>query len=192
MLAPWKKSYDQTRQCIEKQRHYFANQGPSSQSYGFSSSHVWLWESDYKESWAPMNCCCWIVVWSRFLRVPWNVRRYKQSIVKEISPEYSLEGLMLKLKLQYFGHWFKEPTHWKRPCCWERLKAGGEGKGRGWHAWMASVMQWTCVSVGSGSWWWTGSLVCCTLWGLKESYMTEWLNWLYLAWENVGEQNLPL
>ena len=63
-----------------------------------------MWELDYKESWAPMKWCCWIVVWSRFLRVPWTVRRSKQSILKEISPEYSLEGLMLKLKLQYFGH----------------------------------------------------------------------------------------
>ena len=62
MLAPWKKSYEQSRQWIKKQRHYFANKGPSSQSYGFSSSHVWMWELDYKESWAPKNWCFWTVV----------------------------------------------------------------------------------------------------------------------------------
>ena len=104
MLAPWKKGYDQPRQHIEKQRHYFANRGPSSQSYGFSSSHVWMWELDYKGSWAPKNDAFELWCWRRLLRVPWTVRRSNQSIPKEISLEYSLEGLMLKLKLQYFGH----------------------------------------------------------------------------------------
>ena len=101
----WKKSYDQPRQLIKKQRHYFANKGPSSQSYGFSSSHVWMWELDYKESWAPKNWCFWMLwCWRRLLRVPWTSRRSNQSILMEISCEYSLEGLMLKLKLQYFDH----------------------------------------------------------------------------------------
>ena len=104
MFAPWKKSYDQPRQLIKKQRHYFANKGPSSQSYGFSSSHVWMWELDYTESWVPKNWCFEPWCWRRLLRVPWTARRSNQSILKEISPEYSLEGLMLKLKLQYFGH----------------------------------------------------------------------------------------
>ena len=72
--------------------------------------------------------------WRRLLRVLWTARRSNQSILKEINPEDSLEGLMLKLKLQYFGH----QTHWKRPWCWERLKAGGEGDNRGWDGWMAS------------------------------------------------------
>ena len=74
------------------------------------------------------------------------------SILKENSPEYSLEGLMLKLKTQYVGH----PTHWKRPWCWERLKAGGEGDDRGWGGWMASPTWWTWVWVNSRCWWWTG------------------------------------
>ena len=77
-------------------------QGRSSQSYDFSSSHVWMWELNYKESWAQKNWCFWTVVWRRLLRVSWTARRPNQSILKEISPEYSLEGLMLKLKLQYF------------------------------------------------------------------------------------------
>ena len=98
------ESYDQPRQHIQKQRHYFANKGSSSQNYGFSSSHVWMWKLDYKESWVLKNWCLWTVCWRRLLRVPWTTRRFNQSILKEISPKYSLEGLMLKLKLQYFGH----------------------------------------------------------------------------------------
>ena len=83
-------------------RDYFANKGPSSQGYGFSSIHVWTWELNYKESWVPKNWCFWSAVWRRLLRVPWTERRSNQSILKEFSPECSLEGLMLKL--QYFGH----------------------------------------------------------------------------------------
>ena len=138
----------------EEKLWWFANKGPSSQSYGFSSSHVWTWELDYKESWAPKNWCFWTMCWRRLLRVPWTTRRSNQSIVKEISPKCSLEGLMLKLKLQY--SWCEELTHWKRPWCWERLKAGGEGGDRGWDGWMASLTRWTWVWVDSGSWWWTG------------------------------------
>ena len=98
MLTPWKESYDQPRQHIKKQRHYFANKGPSSQGY------VWMWDLDYKESWAPKNWCFWTVLLEKTLRVPWTARRSNQSILKEISPGCSLEGLMPKLKLQYFGH----------------------------------------------------------------------------------------
>ena len=94
--------------------------------------------------------------WRRLLRVPWTARRSNQSILKEISPEYSLEELMLKLKLQYFGTWCKELTHWKKPWCCERLKAEGEGDDRGWDGWMESPTRWTWVWASSGSWWWTG------------------------------------
>ena len=101
--SPWRDSYDQPRQHIKKQRHYFANKGPSSQRYGFSSSHVQIWELDYKaEHWRIDAFELWC--WRRLLRVPWTARRSNQSILKEISPEYSLEGLMLRLKLQYFGY----------------------------------------------------------------------------------------
>ena len=115
--------------------------------------------------------------WRRFLRVPWTARRSNQSILKEISPEYSLEGLMLKLKLQYFGHLMQRMTPWKRPWCWERLKAGGEGDDRGWDGWLASPTQWTWVWASSGSWWWTRKLACCSPWGHKELDTTERLNW---------------
>ena len=104
------------------------------------------WTIDAFESWC----------WTRLLRVLWTARRSNQSILKEISPEYSLDGLMLKLKLQYLATWCEELTHWKRPWCWERLKAGGEGDDRGWDGWMASPTWWTWVWASFGSWWWTG------------------------------------
>ena len=87
-----KKSYDQLRQHIKKQRYYFANKDPSSQNYSFSSSHVWMWELDHKESWVPKNWCFWTVVLEKTLKSPWTARRSNQSILKEINPEYSLEG----------------------------------------------------------------------------------------------------
>ena len=113
---------------FKSHRHDFANKGPSSQSYGFSHSYVWMWELDYTDSWALKNWCFWTVVLEKTLESPWTVRRSNQSILKEISPEYPLEGLMLKLKLQYFGHLMRR--------CWERLQAGGEGDDR--DSWMAS------------------------------------------------------
>ena len=96
-LAPWKKSYDQPRQLIKKQRHYFANKGPSGQSYDFSSSHVWMWELDYKESWAPKNWCFRTVVLEKTLKDPLDSKEVKPVILDEINPEYSMEKLMLKL-----------------------------------------------------------------------------------------------
>ena len=89
---------------LKKERHYFANKGPSSQGCGFSNGHVWMWELDCEESWVPKNWCFWTVVLEKTLKSPWTTRRSNQSILKEISPGCSLEGLMLKLKLQYFGH----------------------------------------------------------------------------------------
>ena len=114
------------------------------------------------------------------LRVPWTARRSNQSILKDISPEYSLEGLMLKLKLQYLGHLIQRTDSLERPWCWEKLKAGREGDNRGWDGWMASPNQWTWVSASFRSWWWTGSLACCSPWGHKQSVVTEQLNWIQL------------
>ena len=120
--------------------------------------------------------------WRKLLRVPWTARRSNQSILKEISPECSLEGLMLKLKLQYFGHRMRR-TDWKRPGCWEILKAGGEGDDRGWDSWMASLTQWTRVWVNSGSWWWTGRPDMLPSMGsqrMGQDWVTE-LNWTELT-----------
>ena len=120
-LTPWKESYDQPRQHIKKQRHYFAKKGPSSQGSGFPSGHVWMWEVDYKESWVLKNWCFWSVVLEKTLQSPLDC--------KEISPECSLGGLMLKLKLQYFGH-----LMWRDDSFEKTLKLGKtEGRRRrGW------------------------------------------------------------
>ena len=104
MFTPWKKSSDQPRQHIKKQRHYFADKGPFSQSYGFSSSHVWNHSWNIKKVEHRRTDAFELWYWRRLLRVPWTARRSNQSILKDISPEYSFEALMLKLKLQYFGH----------------------------------------------------------------------------------------
>ena len=109
MLTPWKESYDQTRQHIKKQMHYFGNKGPSSQGYGLSSNPYWFFQYGCK-SWTIKKAehrrieAFELWCWRRLLRVPWTARRSNQSILKEISPGCSLEGLMLRLKLQYFGH----------------------------------------------------------------------------------------
>ena len=132
MLAPWKKNYDQPRQHIKKQRHYFTNKGQSSQGYGFSSSHLWMWELDYKESWALKYWCFWTVVLKKTLESPLDCHP---------------KGII---------HPKGELTFWKGSWCWERLKAGRKGEDRGWDGWMASPTRWTWIWVGSGSWWWTG------------------------------------
>ena len=189
MPASWKKSYDQPRQHIKKQRHYFANKGPSSQSYGFPSSNVWIWELDYKESGAMKNWWFWMWCWRRLLRVPWTARRSNWSIIKEISPEYSLEGLMLKL--QYLATWWEELTHWKRPWCWERLKAGGEGDNRGWDGWMPSPTRWIWIWLGFRSWWWTGRPGVLQSVGsqrVRHDWVTE-LNWSNYPWHFSQNQN---
>ena len=154
MLTPWKESYDQSKQHIKKQRHYFANKVPSSQGYSFSSSHVWMWELDYKkaehrriDAFEPW--CC-----RRLLRVLWTVRRSSQSILKISS--CSLEGLMLKLKLQYFGHLMRRANWFEKTLMLGKIKGRRIGGNRGWDGRMASPTQWTWVWVGSGSWCWTG------------------------------------
>ena len=157
MFTPWKKSYDQPRQHIKKQRHYSVNKGPSSQGYGFSSGHVWIWEFDYKESWVLKNWCFWTVVLEKTLESPLDC--------KEIQPVHpkgnqswiftgrtDVEGETPVL----LATWCEELTHLKRSWCWGRSKAGREGDNRGWDGWMASLTQWTWVWVNSGSWWWTG------------------------------------
>ena len=94
--------------------------------------------------------------WRRLLRVPWTARRSNQFILKEISPEYSLEGLMLKLKLQYFGHLIQRTDSFEKTLILGKIEGRKEGDDRGWDGWMASPTQWTWVWVDFGSWWWTG------------------------------------
>ena len=152
MLAPWKKSYVQPRQHSKKQRHYFANKCLSSQGYGFSSSHVWMWDLDYKESWAPKNWCFWTVVLEKTLGQQGD----------PTSPSSRKSVLNIHWKdwcwslLQYFGHLMGRTAYWKRPWCWERLKAGGEGDDGGLDVWISLPTQWTEVWANSRRWWRAG------------------------------------
>ena len=177
MLAPWKKSYDQRRQNIKKQRHYFANKGPSSQGYGFSSSHVWMWELDHKESWAPTNWCFWTVMLENIFESPLDCI--------EVKP-VNLQGIQSWL---FIGRTDAEP---KTPILWspnannwlietdsvpgkdwrQEEKRTTEDEMIGWHYWLNGYEFEKALGVADG----TGSLVCCSPWGCKESNRTEQLN----------------
>ena len=160
MLTPWKESYDQPRQHIKKQRHYLPTKVHLVKAMVFPvvkyGCESWTINKAEHQRIDAFELWCW----RRLSRVLWTAKRSNQSILKKISPEYSLEGLIrsevLKLKLQYFGHLMWRTFHWKRPWCWERLKAGEEGDDRGCNCWMPSLTQWTWVWVNSGSWQWTG------------------------------------
>ena len=169
---------------LKKQRHYFADKCPSSQSYDFSSSHVWMWKLDYKENWAPKNWCFWLWCWRRLLRVPWTARRSNQSFLRENSPEYSSEGLMLKLKLQIFGHLMgRTDLLEKTPMLGKIEGRRRRGQQRDemvrWHHQLNGHEFEQAPGVGVGQ----GSLTCCSLWDSKESDTSEWLNWTDLSKE---------
>ena len=140
------------------------------------------------ESWTIKKAEHWridafeLLCWRWLLRVPWTAKQFNQSILKEISPKYSLEGLMLKLKLRYFGYLMWGTNSLENTLIWERWKAGGEGEHRGWADWMASLTGWTWVWASSRSWWWTGKPGMMQSMGLQrvghdiatELYWTEW------------------
>ena len=168
-----KKSYDKPRQHIKKQRHYFANKGPSSQSYSFSSSYVWMWELDYKESWALKNWCFWIVVLEKTPESPLDCNEIKPVNCKKKNQSWIFIGRTdaeAEMPILW-SHDVKNRLR-RRPWCWERLKAG-EGDDRGWDGWMESPTRWTWVWASFVSCWWTGSLACCSPWGCKELTTTE-------------------
>ena len=131
-------------------------QSPSSQGYGFPSSHVWMWELNHKESWAPKNWCFWTVVLEKTLESP----LYSKEI-QPVHPQGNQSWIFIGRthaeaeSPNTLAIWCEELTHWKRPWCWERLRAGGEGDDRGWDGWMASPTLCTWVWVNSGSWRWT-------------------------------------
>ena len=153
-LAPWKESYNQPRQHIKKQRHNFANKGPSSQSYGFSSSHVWVWELDYIEKTEHQRIDAFeLWCWGRLLRVPCTAKR---SPVNPKGNQFWIffGELMVKLQLQYFGHLMQRADSLEKTLMLGKLKTGREGDDR--DGWMASPTQWTWVWPSSGRWWRTG------------------------------------
>ena len=125
---PWKESYDQPRQHIEKQRHYFDNKGPSSQGYGFSSGHVWMWELDSKQSWVPKNWCFWAVVLEKTLESPLDCKE-----IQPVHPKGDQSWMFIgrtDVEAETPILWPPDAKSWLI-WCWERLKAGGEGDDRG-------------------------------------------------------------
>ena len=185
MLNLWKESYEQPRQHIKKQRHSFPNKGPSSQGYGFSHGHVWMWELDCEESWALKNWCFWTAVLEKTLESPWTARRSNQFILKDISPGSSLEGLILKLKLQYFGH-----LMWRVDLLEKTLMLGGIGGRRGreqqrmrWMDGITDLMD--IVWVNSGSWWWTGRPGMLRFMGSQSR--TQLRDWTELNWRQTTQ-----
>ena len=162
MFAPWKKIYDQPKQHIKKQRHYFADHGPSSQSYCFSSSHVWVCELDYKESWMLKKSFFWTVVLAKTLESPLDCKEIKPVNAKGNQSWIFIGRTNDEAELPIL--WPPDVKNWligKDPVLthWERLKAGGEGDDRRWDDWMASLTRWMSVCTSSGSWWWTGKPV---------------------------------
>ena len=138
MLTPWKKSYDQPRQHIKKERYYFANKGPSSQGYGFSSSHLWMLDLDHNKSWPLKNWCFWTLVLEKPPESPLDWKGSNQSSLKETSLEYSLEGLMLKLKLQYFGHLIRRADSLEKTLMLGKIE-GGRRSGKHRMRWLDGI-----------------------------------------------------
>ena len=145
-LSPWNNSYDKHKQHVKKQRHCFDSKGLCSQSYGSSSSHVWIWELDPKEGWASKNWCFQTVVLEKTLESPLDSKESKPVYPKGNQPWIFIGRTNVKAEAPIvMATWCEELTHWKRLWCWERLRAGGERDNRGWDGWMASPSQWTWV-----------------------------------------------
>ena len=178
MLAHWKKSYDQPRQHIKKQRHYFADKGLSSQSYGFSSSHVWMWELDYNESWVLKNWCVWIVVLEKTLESPLDGKE-----IQPVHPKGDQSWVFIRrtdVEAETPILWPPDAKDWltgKEPDAgkdWHQEEKGSrEDEMVGWHHWLDGHEFEQVLGVDDGQ----GNLACYSLWGHKELDTTERLNW---------------
>ena len=165
-LLRGRKAMTNLESILKSRKNYFADKGSSSQSYSFSSSQGWMWQLDQKaEHWRIDAFELWC--WRRLLRVLWSARRSNQSILKEISPEYSLEGLMLKLKLQYFGYLLWRTDSLEKTLMLGEIEDGGEGVAEdemvGWHHWLDGHEFEQASGVGDGE----GTLVCCSPWDCR-------------------------
>ena len=173
MPAPWKKTYDQPTQHIKMQRHYFVNKGPSSQGYGFSSSHVWMWELDYKETWAPKNWCFWTVVLEKTLESPLDWKE-----IQPVHPKGDQSWVFIgrtDAEAETPILWLPDMKNWligKDPKARKDLREEEKGMTEdemvGWHH-LLNGHEFEQTPWDSER---QGSLVCCNPWGRKESDMT--------------------
>ena len=177
MLASRKENYDKPRQHIKKKRYHFADKGPYSQSYGFSSSHVWMWELDYKESWAPKNWCFWTVVLKKTLESPLDCKE-----IKPVNPKGNQPWLFIgrtDAEAETPILWPHDAKNWligKDPEAgkdWRQERGTTEDEMVGWHHRLNGHEFEQAPGVGDGQ----GSLACCSPWSHKESDTTKWLNW---------------
>ena len=163
-------------------RHYFVNKGPSSQGYGFSRGHVWMWELDYKESWAPKNWCFWTVVLEKTLESPLSCKEIQPIHPKGAQSWVFIGSTDLKLKLQYFGHLMR------RADSFDKTLMLGKIEGRRRRAWQDEMIGWHHGLDGHGFGWTPGvgdgqgGLECCGSWSRKELDTTERLNWTFICW----------
>ena len=195
MLAPWKKSYDKPRKHIKKQRHYFADKSLCSQSYGFSSSHEWMWELDYKEGWVPKNWCFWTVVLENTLESPLDSME-----IKSVNPKGDQSWIFIgrtDVEAEAPILWPCDAKNWligKDPDAgkdWRQEEKGTtEDEMVGWHHWLNEYEFEQAPGVGDGQ----GSLACCSSWNSKELDTTEWLNWTELRgqWEGTDRPHLSV
>ena len=183
-LAPWKNSYDRPRQLIKKQKHYIAKKGPSSQSYGFSSSHVWMWELEYKESCVLKNWCFWTVVLENTLKSPLGCKE-----IQPVHPKGNQSWIFIG-STDVDGEtpilWPPDEKNWliEKTLMLGKIQCKRRGRMRGWDGLMASPTQWTWLWVNSGSWWWTGRPGVLQSMGpqrVGQDWVTE-LNWYVLNW----------
>ena len=180
MLTPWKESYDQPRQHIKKQRHYFVNKGPSSPGYGLSNSHVWMWELDCKESWAPKHWCFWTIVLEKTLQSPLDCKE-----IQAVHPKGDQSWVFIGRTDAEAETPILSPPDVKSWLIWKGSDAGKDwgqeekGTTEDEMVGMASLTQWTWVCVNSGSWWWIGRPGVLQSMGsqrVRHDWATE-LNW---------------
>ena len=187
MPAPWKKSYDKPRQCTKKQRHYFTNKGLSSQRYGSSSSHVWMWELDHKQGWVPKNVCFWTVMLEKTLESPLDCKEIQpvhpkgdQSWVFTGTTDVEAETPILWPPDAKSWLIWKDPDAGKD---WgQKEKGTTEDERVGWHHRLNGHEFKQAPGNGGGQ----RNLACCSPWGRKESDTTEWLNWTDLPLQGLN------
>ena len=176
MLTPWKESYDQPRQHIKNQRHYFVNKGPSSQGYGFSSGHVWMWELDCEESWAPKNWCVWTVVLEKTLESPLDCK-----VIQPVHPKGDQSWVFIgrtDAEAETPVLWPPHVKSWlvgKEPDAGRDCGQEEKSTDRRWDGWMVSPTRWTWVWVNSGNCWWTGRPGVLRFMGLQSrTRLSDW------------------